>query len=542
MKKSKGKKEVLISIIFLALLLGIIHFSVYPSVIYPWTDEIIYVGMAKYFTGSLGPSISGFYELMRPPLLSFFYSPLYLLGIVREVDINNLEGLNIETFRIPLYTYNYLLNLASIVVIFSLILFLGGYKEKKIKEKRLLLLSAILVLIYFMFNKIYINYGERILPDPLSEGLTLLALLLIAINKPLTKTSKKSYMTMFVSGVLFGLAFLTRFNQLLLFMAFILLLLLEVFILLMQNKKKKATRILLLIIALLLGFTIPFMLYSLFLRSIHASIFEVLEKASEVVRQDSSLFPGSPIYYLKELILTVPGIFLLLIFGIFHKTNIKEKKWAEKRIIIQAISLYVLILLIYLSFFFPLKIYRYLFSILPGIIVLSGIIMYEILKNIKRSVVYKIFFALFSLLLIVNIISSAMIIRWHTVKNEDYIKDIEFIVQSLKSMNISSENYVIFTNKVELGMYLKNTVIYIRWWCQKRALELILNNSKEIEGYAELYPLLDIHSGYKVVPIIDYSIPVLADEEEKRQEIKEFLEKKFGVYAYSGNIYVYNPR
>ncbi len=518
----KENKELVISIIFITTILAIIHYIIYPSLINPWTDEVIYIEMSRYLAGSINSGISGFYELMRPPMLPLLYSPLYLLGIVKEISITSLESLNIEKYVLPLYIYKYFLNLLGFLITFFLILKLTQYRSKK--DKILAIISATIILIYIIFNEIYINYGGRIIPDPLSGSIALLSLLLILVYKPFTNISKKSYLILFISGLLFGLSFLTRFTQGLIFMVFI------VTIILFQKEKRMK-----LLISLLAGFIFPLLIYNSFLLSMNSNLLNVLKRSSLIVKEDSLLFNESSLFYLKKLLYTLSGLFLLFIAYPFIK---QKKKKVEEKVIIYSIYIYVLVFLTYLIFFFPLKVDRYLLIVLPGMSVIAGISLYRLFK--KDKWIYAVIILLFMFLFITNISSSKKVIQWHTIRGEEYLKDMNFIIKNLKSMNIESDNYILFTNKVELGMYLKNTFTYIRWRYQKREISSFINKSNS-KRYSTIYPRFNINKEYILIPIIDYSINI-PNEDRYKEELKEFLSNYYGIYSIYNDIYIYNPR
>jgi len=342
-KAIKGHKWItFIILVFLALKIATLH--LYKE---PWWDPAVYIGMGKYIF-SLGSA--GFWEDARP-----IAWPI-MLGLLWKIGIS------------PIF-FGRILD-----IIFGALVVLLTYKIGDIIFDRK---TALIASVFMAFSPTFFFFTGIMITETVSTFFTLLAVYFI-----ITKRN-------FLSGLFFGIAFMTRFLQIFAFIS-------VVFYILTQQKDKQK-----ILSKLFLGFAIavlPYFILNAFLyqNPIHPFIYHAdLTKNSGWDNYHGISFYFNSLF--KENI-----FYLLSIAGIIYVFKNKDK---TKKLV-------VLPLVIFLAFFISIKQkeMRFLIILMPYmyLLVSSSLISIFNTKNPKTLLI--------SLIIITFVLSFATALNYY--KNE----------------------------------------------------------------------------------------------------------------------------
>ena len=464
------KAFIVILIIFIALNLSF-SLNITPS-----TDEIIYLLMGKYFA-SFVTHIYGFYEFIRPPLLSFLLSPLFVIGVH-----------NIAIF----YVYNTFLMSLVLLVVYLLL-------KHLVRDKLIILFTMLMIITNYLF----IQFSSRIFTSFLSSGFTLLALLIL-LKKGINNKS------LFISGLILGISFITRFTQGVMYGS--LLIILGIIAI-----KKKQLREFLKPVYLTLGFIIPIAIYQLFLLYLHLSIFTVLMHASLTVKQSTWFYHGSILYYFKYLLLYASIPLFLAIINIFQE--IKHFN-IENKIVVYTLMLYLLLMLSYYSFLMPSKQYRYITDYFLVIFVLSA----RAIDHMKNK---KIALSIVSIFIVISlgITMSRLPIAIH--------KDYSFIDPLVNNETL------VDTNIPLVAIRYPQIILSLDWRAINHNIKTISNNPEiVIHGwYKSRYRFRN--KPKRIVVVMDYDMPCPPSEYSYRDNLNNYLLSNNYSLIYNKSIYVY---
>lgn len=347
-------KKYCIIVISIFLLIKLLTLNFYKNI---WWDSAVYIGMGKYIY-SLGNA--GLWENTRPIIL-----PL-LLGFLWKT------GLNLTIIRVVEIVFG------------SLCILLVYLIGKKLFDEKIALVSSILLAIsptFFFFNGI-------ILTEVVSTFFALLGIFYL--------TNQKKYL----SGFFFGIAFLTRFIQLFVFIAVILTLLIQI------NKKNVKN-----LFKLIIGFIIaiaPFLILNYVLYN--SVLFPFLQQIS-LSKISGWLNFRPPTYYFIELF-KENFLYLLSIFG---GLLIFKNKDREKMLPVAAFFL--------LFMFFNLikqKEMRFLIILFPYMYLLVSYSLMHFLDYFKKIIAKKILIILIIASIITSLNTSHIYYKNELNKNNKY--------------------------------------------------------------------------------------------------------------------------
>lgn len=288
-----------------------------------WWDEAVYIGMGKYLA-TMGQI--GFWEFFRPVVFPIFYGIIY-------------------TLHLPLVFFGKMAVVCSTVGLIYL-----AYKngeEAKIGSGFWAGIFVFMTPVVFYFSKIALS-------DIISAFLATIALHFFIKRKD------------FLSGLLIGLAFLTRFPQGLILVAILASLLYREY-----NKEefyfKRVFKAGLKIMGGFLILVIPYLVSNYFL---YGGALRPIQDASSVILLYNYLYFKGLWYYVFELWFSAPFLFfsifsVVLIFNQFKKDAIKNTP---------LVSVFITSLIFCIYFFIqPHKELRYSIAFIPYVAILAGV-------------------------------------------------------------------------------------------------------------------------------------------------------------------------
>ena len=344
----------IILIITIFFLFKVLFFNLYKIV---WWDSAVYIGIGKYIY-SLGNA--GLWEPIRPVIW-----PL-LLGFLWKVGFNVIIAGRILEIII-----------GSLCILFTYLV--GG----KIFNEKVSVLASILFAIsptFFFFNGV-------MLAEIVSTLFALIAVYLFLEEK------------YFLSGIIFGIALLTRYHQLIVFVSIMLFL-----VFYRKNKKKGMTKI-------CVGFLIPVSIILVFNWILYNNPLYSFLQYVYTIRNSGWMNYQSINYYFIELL--KENIFYLMSFiGAFL---ILRKKDTKKMPIL-------LVFFLFFIFFNLLKQkeMRFLIILLPYMYLLMSYFIFFIVKKFKIRILKKLVFLLIFISLIFSIYGISIYYRGEMMKINSY--------------------------------------------------------------------------------------------------------------------------
>jgi len=362
---------VIILIVAVFIIANISLLSFYNDV---WWDSAVYIGMGKYIFGN-----SGLWEDSRPLVW-----PL-ILGFLWKIGFNIvLAGRILE------------------IILGSLAIFMAYILGKKIFNKKIALLASLFLALsptFFFFNGV-------LLTGIISTLFSLIGIYFLIQRK---------YM---ISGLLFGIAFMTRFLQLFVFVV----VLLVAFIYLRKIKIEN-------LIKLVIGFAAaiaPFLFFNHIMYN--NELFPLFQQF--LLSSNSGWFNFQPlsfyfIHLFKEnflYLLFVPGIILML-----------RKKNMNKIIIVS-------IFLMFFIFFniIKQKEMRFLILLFPYMYLLMSYSVFFIVDKLKNQYAQKIIFIIVGISLIFSLINISALYKNDLNKFDKY----EILQNKFKSDDVSGNLWV----------------------------------------------------------------------------------------------------
>ncbi len=325
--------------LFWILLTALIVRIAYLLLDYPlWWDSHVYLGIGKYiFSGGE----TGIWEPFRPLL-----HPL-LLGLFWKLNLNAL-------------LFGKLLDL-----IFSLLsVYLVYHLAEELYGKKAALFAGLL----FSLNPVFIIFIGLVLTEPLALFLGLSGIWLFFRRKesePSRSHLHPSYLYLYLSGLLFGLSFLTKFPQGMLFGAALLIIIFHSEFPSTSLYPKLKTR-LFAAIGLSLGFFTVVLPYLVLNHYLYNNWWWPFAAGTSIMSTATWLYGTSWSYYLTEFFFRN---WLYLLFFPLLWWFWKQKEWKDYRK-----STLLLLSLLFLAYFLylPRKEVRYLVLVLPYFCLLLG--------------------------------------------------------------------------------------------------------------------------------------------------------------------------
>ena len=322
----KAKKRPLLAVLLFSLLLRLVYLLFdFPL----WWDSHIYIGMGKYIFSS---GEIGVWESFRPVIHPFVIGLFWKLGL-NPVIIGKILDV--------------ILSLAVIYLTYLI--------AEKVFSENIAILSALVLTV----TPIFIKLTGLILSEPLALSFGLLGIYLFIKNK--------SYLNLFIAGLLLGLAFLTKFPFGIFFLAVILILLFVNEELLLKIKK---------ILPMVLGFTVVLAPYLFFNHYFYGDMLWAFKYSSEIAAASGWNYGSGIFYYFYKFFFLLILFFFGAAYLFFKSRQFKEK---EKRLLF-LIPILTLLYFVYL----PTKVPRYMLVALPFMIMFSSnavIIFYGYLKK-----------------------------------------------------------------------------------------------------------------------------------------------------------------
>jgi hypothetical protein len=424
-----------------------------------WWDEAVYIGMGKYIASG---GIMGLWEMFRPPLLPLIYSFLFKLNI-------------------PL-----LIAGKIIVILFSLASVWITYRLAEAIKKD----SGIFASIFLVATPVFFFFTKFAITDIISVFFCLLSLLFYSKNK------------YFWVGISIGFAFLLRFPQGLILLPMGIVVILDTY---NKNLKTWFYDSFYRGILIILGFFIIALPYFISNYLLYGGLLKPLVAANNIVSWSGVHYNLGIFYYIKELFLTAPFLYLSFIFPFFiikkdFFINEKAKKF------FRAILITFFIYFIYFSWQSHKEL-RYSVAFIPYLAILSSVSVLFLLKFFNRAVkIIVIIIIITSFLLVLykatpfikndNIDPYISINNYFSKMNGNYISTTPnpVIFGSVKISKIfdSVDNFNdAFTNNKELdGVIINSCDIYcpeknIADSCYKDLI--IINNKLNDFSYPKIY-------------------------------------------------------
>ncbi len=318
-------------IIFLFLAANLLTF---PDAVIGW-DSSVYVGMGKYIF-SFGKA--GLWEPIRPLLWPI------VLGFIWKIGLDPVI-------------------IGSIIMIFisAGTIILTYLAAKKIFDKSIAIIASIIIASSFIFFTI----SKELLVELPAVFLLLLGFYLYLRNK------------IFLSGILFGLAFLTKFPTLL----FFIILLGTLFYQYIATKKIYFKNL----FYITFGFLLIIAPYFIFNYFMYGNAIFPLISAKHVIDNviGCTVYNLRPYYYYAPLLFRDNPLHIFSIFGIFFLLFYEKKKISTDKILI------ILYILAFLAYFSSLKCKndRYIIQVLPFIAIIAGYGISKFLRNVKKKII-----------------------------------------------------------------------------------------------------------------------------------------------------------
>jgi len=385
-------------------------------------DSSVYIGMGKYIY-SLGDS--GLWEPIRPLILPLMLGPIWKMGLD------------------PIIAGRLLIIFFSIFTILLVYLI-----TKKLFSKT----TAIIASIITAFSPIMFDMSDRILVEIPAVCFLLLGFYLYLNNRIL------------LSGVLFGLAFLTKFPTALLFIVIIGIGLFNLLRYKGKNTLKNISHI-------TLGFLLVTTPYFLFNYLFYGNPFFPLISAKYVI--DNVV--GCTILYLKPssyyltLLLKNNFLHLFWIVGVYFILVNKENRKNRLIIVLYSVSFFIYFTLL------TCKTQRYLMQSLPFIAILASYGIVQSFRKIKNK---------FNLIIFAILIISVSLTVNHVIKNEQSgsVSELEFY-NYLSDKNVDGQ---ILTTTPLITLYTdhKLELIYYPLYGSERIdyyISYIKNNKQRID-------------------------------------------------------------
>ena len=410
--KHLKKNKIIYSIILLFFFFKLLTFSYYKTI---WWDSAVYIGMGKYIY-SLGNS--GLWEDSRPIVW-----PL-MLGFFWKIKLN------------PIFSGRIL------EIIFGSFCILLTYMigDKVFNRK-----AAVLSSLFLAFSPAFFFFVGIMLTEIVSTCFVLLGVYFII---------KKRY---FFSGIFFGLAFMSRFLQLLAFAA--------VFLLLSVYSRKTKTKNLIKLIAGFGMVIIPFLILNQFLYN--NMLFPFLQQF--LLSRNSGWGNFQPIsFYFIELF-RENIFYLIFVAGLV--LAIRDKDINKKLIA----SVFVVFFIFFNSI--EQKEMRFIIILIPYMCLLMSYLIIKIFDKLKDAKIKNILIALIILSLVLSGIDIISFYKTESNKKNQY--------QTLqnKFQNIDINNEVWVSNPVipVLSNNKADKLIYYPYFSRENAESMIKN-----AGHADL--------------------------------------------------------
>lgn len=419
-----NKRNVFLSLIAVSLLYILFKLLIFRTG-FAFFDEGVYISMANYFI-SFGEY--GYFEPIRPLLLSFILSPFQLM------DIDPLLSGRIVSV---------LLVIACIPIIY--------WSSESFKKG-----SGIIASLIFMTSTNVLLFSGYVLVDAISYVLAFFSLAL---------AMKRKYI---LSGIIFGIAFLFKFPII------IILPILGICILMNEKKKFIFPSIYLFCTALLVSS--PYFIFNYF----HYSNLPIMDRLLDPLTSASSLVQNETYLYetpsIAKYLLNFAVFELIIVLGIafFIYYSLKRKKIDS--INKDYLILYALSCILFVSYFsFALTRYdqRYILSIIPFGAVIASVGFMAFIKHHGKKYSYLVI----ALILAQGLIATA-IFSFGNVKDDEYMHD---LLQSHEGKIVTNDGFALIyiKDKASLmpGQNLGDT--FSRFMLDNESSLLVLS----IDGY-----------------------------------------------------------
>jgi 4-amino-4-deoxy-L-arabinose transferase-like glycosyltransferase len=289
-----------------------------------WWDEAVYIGMGKYLA-TMGHI--GFWEYFRPVVFPIFYALVYIL-------------------HLPLVFFGKISVVSSTVGLIYL-----AYKEAEASKAG----SGLWAGLFVFFTPVIFYFSKIALSDIISAFLATLALHFFIKRKD------------FLSGLIVGVAFLTRFPQGLILVAIMVSLLYREYDRINFHYFKRVFFAGLKIFAGFALLVFPYLISNYFL---YGDALKPIHDASQIILLYNFIYFKGLWYYLFELWFSAPFLFLsifslVLVFNQFKKDSVKN---------IPLVSVFITSVIFCVYFFIqPHKELRYSIAFIPYLAILAGV-------------------------------------------------------------------------------------------------------------------------------------------------------------------------
>jgi 4-amino-4-deoxy-L-arabinose transferase-like glycosyltransferase len=338
----KNKKEI---ILYFSLFLAFCVYSYYAfNYDLVWWDEAVYIGMGKYLA-TMGQM--GFWEFFRPVVFPIFYALIY-------------------TLHLPLFFSG-----KMVVVLSTVGLIYLAYKEAEKSKNG----AGVWAGLFVFMTPVIFYFSKIALSDIISAFLATLALHLFIKRKD------------FLSGLVVGVAFLTRFPQGLILVAILASLLYREY-----NKEdfyfKRVFYSGLKITAGFLLFFVPYLISNYFL---YGDTLKPIHDASQIILLYNFMYFKGLWYYVFELWNSAPFLY----FSLFSTVLVfsQFKRGAEKNVPLVSVFITAVIFCVYF-FIQPHKELRYSIAFIPYLAILSGVGIAWTLEKAKLKYALQVIYVL----------------------------------------------------------------------------------------------------------------------------------------------------
>jgi len=520
-----------------------------------YTDEVVYIRMARYFYGIRNPSspFIGYYEVFRPPLLPFIYS--FLPPTISNVNTITFLLAVLQIFLTYLYIVIYLkiylkdnenkinkTNKTKVNKTNKINQRNKSNKANKINKNitglTIGLTAGFIALWIGMTNLLYFEFFKTVLTDLLSGFLALTSLFFLELAfiylKSYTSVYPKKiyqksiypkrkhlyypYCLFLLSGFFAILAILMKFVQGIILAVIMIRVIIEIIDRYSEQiiKKKEYLKGLLLgIISFGVGFSIPMIIYTSFLSKLNYTLIQVYHKAIDVLSKSSWLFVGNRMYYLINFLFNSPALLIIYLYALLIIVLSFIKKEKVNRLLL-SITIYITIMLIYFSNL-ESKEYRYLCTFFFPLIFLSGIIINHLItKNTKSKnpLLKKPVKIFVTILIVISLIASSITIAHYSkILHSRALPDHIEVNKYLSSMGINDKEYLIYTNRADIGVWFDESLIDVLWpdiWEELGYMGIVEGTKKNLTDmtyYQTFYTGLEKIKNKPLLIIMDYCRP-----------------------------------
>jgi len=411
-----GRKEVIIFLIFILMLLLLGLWFIWSNSLLLW-DENVFLGNARSHI-----SLSNFIEDFRFPLLEYIIASVWFFT---GESVFSARLLSVFFYILSVFTFYLIMN-----ILFN-------------KDKKVILFSAL-----FAITPVMLYWSFRVYADILSMAMSLLVVYFLIMYS----LSKNKYSFIVLVGFFSSMAFLARFA--------LAILVFSVFVYLIIKKDKKAFFLFALVSLLSI---LPWLFYNWIN---YGNMFWDLLYYQQSVNMWTTREPI--INEIKNIALNLGFLIIFFIPGLVCFINKMSGEIRGKKAgIYSFLSFYILLSIIYYTFFVNLKDERYVIIMLPFFFLISFFGLNYIAKKIyfsgrkikKIGCILITFLLLFSFIFFLSIDLSKFYASSECQKENAILYSINYI----KNNSLLSDGDVIISNHWPYYAYYFNVKAYAIW-------------------------------------------------------------------------------